>query len=420
MDVRGVFTNTVPVDAYRGAGKPEVNYMIERLIDEAARRCGFDRIALRRRNLVAEYPYRKALGTVIDSGRFRENLDAAVAVADYAGFAARRTATASGRLRGIGVTCFMETARGAPNEGAEIRFEADGKVSMLVGTQSNGMGHETTYRQIAADLLGLPFDAFRYVQADTALVRAGNGHGGARSMHMGGAALCKAVDALVQKGTAIAARLLQASPAQVAFSSGRFSVRGDPARGIDLLAVAEAARDPANLAPEEAPGLDTYVWNLLDLITFPNGCHIAEVEVDPETGAVTLGRYTAVDDFGTLLNPALTLGQIQGGVVQGIGQAMLEHTLYDPESGQMLSGSFMDYALPRADDIPPLDISFNGVATGANPLGVKGAGQAGAIAAPQAVVCAVLDALAPLGVTHLDMPLTPQRVWRAIHERAPT
>jgi carbon-monoxide dehydrogenase large subunit len=314
----------------------------------------------------------------------------------------------------------METARGAPNEGAEIRFESDGKVSLRVGTQSNGMGHETTYRQIAADLLGLPFDSFHYVQADTAQVRAGNGHGGARSMHMGGAAFCKAVDVLVQKGTGIAARLLQAAPAQVAFASGRFSLRDDPSRGIDLLTVAAAARDPANLAPDEVPGLDTYVWNLLDLITFPNGCHIVEVEVDPDTGAVTLDRYTAVDDFGTLLNPMLTLGQIQGGVVQGIGQAMLEHTVYDPDSGQMLSGSLMDYALPRADDIPPLDISFNGVATAANPLGVKGAGQAGAIAAPQAVVCAVLDALAPLGVTHLDMPLTPERVWRAIQEQAHT
>ena len=420
MDVRGVFTNTVPIDAYRGAGKPEVNYMMERLIDEAARRHGFDRIALRRRNLVAEFPYHKALGTVIDNGRFRENLDAAVIAADYAGFAARRDTTRAGeKLRGIGITCFMETARGAPNEGAEIRFDADGRVSLLVGTQSNGMGHETTYRQIAADLLGLPFDSFRYVQADTAQVRAGNGHGGARSMHMGGAAFCKAADALLQKGAAIAGRLLQASPAQIAFGSGRFVVRDDPSRGIDLLNVAEAARDPANLAPGETPGLDTYVWNLLDLITFPNGCHIVEVEVDPETGAVTLARYTAVDDFGTLLNPMLTLGQIHGGVVQGIGQAMLEHTLYDSESGQMLSGSFMDYALPRADDIPPLDITFNGIATAANPLGVKGAGQAGAIAAPQAVVCAVLDALAPLGVTHLDMPLTPQRVWRAIQQHAP-
>jgi carbon-monoxide dehydrogenase large subunit len=416
MDVRGVFTNTVPIDAYRGAGKPEMNYMIERLIDAAARRCGFDPIALRRRNLVAEFPYRKAVGSVIDGGLFVDNLDRAIVRADHAGFAARRGAAgARGRLRGIGVTCFMETARGAPNEGAEIRFEDDGRVALLVGTQSNGMGHETTYPQIAADLLGLPIETFRYVQADTARVRDGNGHGGARSMHMGGAALCKAADVVLAKGTRIAARLLQASPDAVTYAAGRFSVGGDAARGIDLMGVARAARDPANLPEGEDAGLDTYVWNLLDVITFPNGCHIAEVEIDPETGMVALERYTAVDDFGTLLNPMLTLGQIQGGVVQGIGQALLEHTVYDAESGQLLSGSFMDYTLPRASDLPTLDIAFNGVATSANPLGVKGAGQAGAIAAPQAVICAILDALAPRGVTHIDMPATPERIWRALH-----
>ena len=237
MDVHGVFTNTVPIDAYRGAGKPEVNYMIERLIDEAARRCGFDAIELRRRNLVREFPYRKALGTVIDCGRFADNLDDAIVAADHAGFAARREASQrGGMLRGIGVTCFMETARGAPNEGAELRFEDDGRVALLVGTQSNGMGHETAYAQIAADLLGLPIEAFRYVQADTAMVRAGNGHGGARSMHMGGAALCKAVDTMLAKGRAIAARLLQASVEQVVFADGRFAVRDDPDRAIDLLA----------------------------------------------------------------------------------------------------------------------------------------------------------------------------------------
>jgi len=415
MDVHGVFTNTVPIDAYRGAGKPEVNYMIERLIDAAARRCGFDALDLRRRNLVHEFPYRKALGTVIDCGRFAANLDDALVAGDHAGFAARREASRQrGRLRGIGVTCFMETARGAPNEGAEIRFDNDGHVALLVGTQSNGMGHETAYAQIAADLLGLPIETFRYVQADTAEVRAGNGHGGARSMHMGGAALCKAVDTMLAKGRAIAARLLQASVQQVVFANGRFAVQDEPDRAIDLLAVARAARDPANLPDGVAPGLDTYVWNLLDVITFPNGCHIAEVEIDPDTGATTLERYTAVDDFGTLINPMLTIGQVQGGVAQGIGQAMLEHTVYDPESGQMLSGSFMDYALPRADDLPPFDITLTGVPTKANPLGVKGAGQAGAMAAPQAVICAILDALAPLGVTHIDMPATPERIWRAI------
>ena len=415
MDVQGVFTNTVPIDAYRGAGKPEVNYMIERLIDAAARRHDFDPIDLRRRNLVTQFPYRKALGTVIDCGRFADNLNDAIVAAAHNDFSVRRTGSQQrGVLRGIGITCFMETARGAPNEGAELRFEDDGHVAVVVGTQSNGMGHETAYPQIAADLLGLPIDAFRYVQADTSMVRAGNGHGGARSMHMGGAALCKAIDTMLAKGNTIAARLLQASPAQVAFADGRFSVQYDPARNIDLLSVARAARDPANLPEGVDTGLDTYVWNLLDVITFPNGCHIAEVEVDPDTGAVVLLRYTAVDDFGTLINPMLTIGQVQGGVAQGIGQAMLEHTVYDPQSGQMLSGSFMDYALPRADDLPDFDITLTGVATDANPLGVKGSGQAGAMAAPQAIICAVLDALAPLGVTHIDMPATPERVWRVI------
>ena len=403
MDVHGVFTNTLPIEAYRGAGKPEVNYMIERLVDLAARRLGMDPVALRRLNLVSTFPYRKALGTVVDCGRFAANIDDAVVQADRARFPARRAASeAKGLLRGLGISCFLETARGSPNEGAEIRFEADGHVAILVGTQSNGMGHETTYAQIAADLLGLPPETFRYVQGDTGLVRAGNGHGGARSMHMGGAALVKAVNTMLDKARVVAARMLQA--ANVDFANGRFSVTSEHERSIGLLDIAAAVRDSDE-------SLDTYVWNLLDVITFPNGCHIAEVEVDPETGHVTLDRYTAVDDFGTLINPMLTLGQIHGGVAQGIGQAMLEHTVYDPSSGQLLSGSFMDYALPRADDLPDFGVTFSGVPTNANPLGVKGAGQAGAIAAPQAVVLAVIDAIA---VERIDMPLTSERVWRAI------
>jgi carbon-monoxide dehydrogenase large subunit len=417
MDVRAAFTNTVSIDAYRGAGKPEANYLIERLIDRAARRCGFDRIDLRRRNMIARFPYPKALGSVVDCGRFAANIDDAVGIADHAGYAARRTASAErGRLRGFGIACFLETARGAPNEGAEIRFQSDGKIALLVGTQSNGQGHETAYPQIAADLLGQPLQDFHYIQADTAKIRAGNGHGGARSMHMGGAALFKAARDVIAKGAAVAARLLQAAPDQVAFVDGRFVVKSSPERGIDLPAVAHAARDPANVPEGMSVGLDTYVWNLLDIITFPNGCHIAEVEIDPETGALTLDHYSAVDDFGTLINPMLTIGQVQGGVAQGIGQAMLEHTAYDPESGQLLSGSLMDYTLPRAADLPDLNITLTGVPTNANPLGVKGAGQAGAIAAPQTIISAVLDALAPLGVTHIDMPATPERVWRAIQE----
>ncbi len=406
MDVHGVFTNTVPIDAYRGAGKPEANYLIERLIDAAAPVVGIDAIELRRRNLVAEFPHRTAMGTTIDCGKFAANIDIALAVADHAGFAARRDRSARrGWLRGIGVTCFLETARGAPNEGAEIRFEANGKVALLLGTQSNGQGHETSFPQIAADRLGLPIEGFIYRQADTALIKDGNGHGGARSLHMGGAALVKAIDEVIAKAGVIAARLLQAAVEDLRFTDGRFSVE---ARSIGLLEIAQA---------EGGASLDTYAWNLLDRITFPNGCHIAEVEIDPDTGHVALLHYTGVDDFGTVVNPMLTIGQVQGGVAQGIGQAMLEHTVYDAETGQLLSGSFMDYALPRADDLPDLAIQLNGVPTNANPLGVKGAGQAGAIAAPQAVISAILHALAPLGVRHIDMPATPERVWQAIASR---
>jgi carbon-monoxide dehydrogenase large subunit len=401
MDVRGAFTNTAPIDAYRGAGKPEANYLIERLIDQAARQFGFDAIALRRRNLITSFPYRKALGTLVDCGRFVDNIDDVLALADHAGFPARRAASeARGLLRGIGVACFLETSRGAPNEGAEIRFLDNDTVALLVGTQSIGQGHETCYPQIAADLFGLKIEQFRYIQADTAEIPAGNGHGGARSMHQGGAALFSAAQQVIEKGKVVAARLLQAPVDQVVFADGVFSSDNG---SVDLLTV---ARDTS---------LDTYVWNLLDIITIPNGCHVAEVEIDPETGLLTLERYTAVDDYGNLINPVLAIGQVQGGLAQGIGQALFERTVYDAASGQMLTASFMDYQIPRAVDLPGLDVTLTGVATAANPLGVKGAGQAGAIGAPQTVIGAVLDALAPLGVMHIDMPATPERIWRAIH-----
>ncbi|HQT77395.1 MAG TPA: xanthine dehydrogenase family protein molybdopterin-binding subunit [Rhodopila sp.] len=414
MDVRAAFTNTAPIDAYRGAGKPEANYLIERLIDQAANQCGFDPIDLRRRNLINFFPYQKALGAVVDCGRFAANIDDVLPLADHNGFAQRRAASqARGRLRGLGVACFLETARGAPNEGAELRFLDDGTVAILVGTQSNGQGHETSFPQIAADLLGIPLAQFRYIQADTAEIPQGNGHGGARSMHMGGAALFRAAQQVIAKATPIAARLLQASVQEVSFVNGQFQAQG---RSIDLPAVARAARDPS----AGDPPLDTYVWNLLDIITFPNGCHVAEVEIDPETGLVTLDRYTAVDDYGTIINPMLTIGQVQGGLAQGIGQALMEHTVYDPGSGQMLSASFMDYQIPRAADLPDLTVVLSGVPTTANPLGVKGCGQAGAIAAPQTVISAILDALAPLGVTHIDMPATPERIWQAIHAAGQT
>ncbi len=410
MDVRAAFTNTVPIDAYRGAGKPEANYLIERLVDAAARRLSLDPFDLRRRNMMSRFPHRSALGITIDGGRFAANLDAAEAVADRAGFARRREESARrGRLRGLGIACFLETARGQPNEAAEIRFEPNGTVTLLVGTQSNGQGHATSYPQIASDLLGLPLSAFRYVQADTQAVATGGGHGGARSMHMGGGAMAQAAEAVIAKGRAIAARMLQAAPESVAFDAGRFTVANG--RAVALLDVARAAADFDASLDSRAEIADA-------AFTFPNGCHVAEVEVDPATGAVTLERYLAVDDFGRLINPMLTAGQVQGGVAQGIGQALLERTVYDPESGQLLSGTFMDYAIPRAADLPDLEISLPGTPTEANPLGVKGSGQAGAIAAPQTVMNAILDALAPVGAAHLDMPATPEAVWRALSASA--
>ncbi len=416
MSVQGVFTNTVPIDAYRGAGKPEANYLTERLVELAARRLGIDPVELRRRNVIRAYPYRAALGSLIDSGKFAANLDAAAERALTEDFAARRAESAKhGRLRGLGIACFLETARGAPNEGAEIRFEDDGRVALLLGTQSNGQGHETSYPQIAADLLGLPIEAFRFVQADTREIPAGNGHGGARSMHQGGFALHKAAGMVIAKGRAVAAGLLQAEAGELLFEDGRYAVP-DSGRSVDLLAVARAAADPANMPDEVQPGLNSYAWNECDVFTFPSGAHAAEVEIDPETGMVTLERYLAVDNYGRVINPLLTVGQVQGGVTQGIGQALWEHTVYDPGSGQLLSGSLMDYALPRAGDLPALEITLDGLPTAANPLGVKGSGQAGAIAAPQTIVAAVLDALRPLGIEHIDMPATPERVWRAIRD----
>ncbi len=415
IDVRGAFTNSVPVDAYRGAGKPEANYLIERLVEVAATRLGMPSMDLRRLNIMSDFPYRSALGMTIERGAFSAHLDKILALSDQAGFAARRAEAARrGAMRGLGFGCYLETARGRPGEFAGVRFETDGTVSLLVGTQSNGQGHETSFPQIAADLLGLPVERFRLVQADTRRVPSGQGHGGARSLHQGGAALVAAIDGVLAKARAIAGQLLQSGTADLVFDNGTFS---DPEQGrsIDLAAVADAAMDPEPWRPNQAPGLACLVENPLDLVTFPNGCHAAEVEIDPETGVVTLERYIAVDDFGTLVNPLLTKGQVQGGVAQGIGQALHERTVYDA-SGQLLTASFMDYGLPRAADLPEFELYFDPVPSEANPLGVKGSGQAGCIAAPQTVMNAVVNALSPLGIQHIEMPATPERIWRAIRD----
>jgi carbon-monoxide dehydrogenase large subunit len=411
FQTRGVFTNTTPVDAYRGAGKPEANYLIERCIDIAAADLGMDALELRRKNIISRFPHRSAMGLSVEQGSFAQAIDYAVAAA--AGFEARRQSSrARGRLRGLGYACFLETARGQPNEVAEVRFSEDGRVDLKVGTHSNGQGHETTYAQIAADALGLPLERFRFRQGDTDDLDSGGGHGGARSMHQGGTALLLAAEGLTENARQLAARLLQASVDAINYEAGMLRVAAT-GQEISLDEVARASYQ----APSDdvAPGLAHKATHLCDRYTFPNGCHVAEVEIDPATGEVTLDRYVISDDYGRLLDPRLTLGQVHGGVVQGIGQALFEHAVFDAETGQILSGSLMDYALPRAGDIP----SFEGNLTPdfpshANRLGVKGSGQAGAIAAPATIMNAVMNALAPLGVRHLDMPATPSRIWHAI------
>ncbi|TVR96958.1 MAG: xanthine dehydrogenase family protein molybdopterin-binding subunit [Rhodospirillales bacterium] len=410
----GVYTNTTPVDAYRGAGRPEASYMLERLMDAAARELGLTPDAIRRLNFITpdRMPYRTVTGPVYDSGDFGRRLDAALAKADWAGAAGRkREAAARGSLRGIGLSSYVEIC-GFQGEDATIRF-ADGGIEVLVGTQSTGQGHETAYAQIVAETLGVPFDAVTVVQGDTDRIRTGLGTSGSRSLPVGGPAVKRAAEAVIARGRGFAAHLLQADAGEVRFAEGRFETAGG--RGIDLMALAEAATDPANLPPGETVAvLDATARFDLEASTFPNGCHVCEVEVDPETGRVTVVRYTVVDDFGTVVNPLLLAGQVHGGIAQGIGQALMEFTAYDPDSAQLLTASFVDYALPRAADLPAFDIAFDGIPCTTNPLGIKGAGEAGTIGACPAVINAVIDALAPLGVTHIDMPATPEAVWRTI------
>nr|WP_314073935.1 xanthine dehydrogenase family protein molybdopterin-binding subunit [uncultured Roseococcus sp.] len=400
--VRGAFSNTAPMEAYRGAGKPEANFIIETLIEVAAERMGIDAQLLRARNLIHALPHRTAFGMEIRDGDFSARLDECARLADRAGFAARRAESAArGRRRGFGLTCFLETARGAPGEWARLRATADGMIELAIGTQSNGQGHETSFPQYIAHLLDIPMETIRYVQADTGRILRGNGHGGARSLHMGGEAMRLAAGALLAQARSIAARLLQATPEALHYAEGRFGL-GD-GRGLTL----------AELAAEEGP-LEGEVTHGLDLVTFPNGAHAAEVELDPETGEARLLSYIAVDDYGRLLNPMLARGQVQGGVAQGIGQAMMERIAYDPESAQLLSAGFMDYAMPRASDLPDLQIHLReDTPTEANGLGVKGTGQAGCIAAPQAIMAALRDAAG----AEITMPATPEKVWRALRNR---
>jgi len=409
LRIAAVFTNTTPVGVTRGPGFAEAVNIIERLIDVAARRCGFDRAELRRRNMVprSAMPMTNAFSQTVDSGAFPETFDRALAEADVGGFGERRRATeAHGRLRGLGFAYHIKGTGGSPHENAEVRFVADGTVSIITGTHSLGQGHATTFPQIVSERLGLPNDLIRFHQGDTDLIAIGGGSGSSRSTYMGGTAFWRACDGVIAKGVAVAAEMLDAAEADVRFDDGHYVAAGTN-RSVPLLDVAAKAR-------ADGKSLDTYYSWTREWMTFPNGTHVVEIEIDRETGEITLDRYTAVDDYGVLVNPMIATGQAHGAIAQGIGQALLEGAVYDADSGQPLTGSFMDYAIPRAHNLPSLRLAFNPTRCTTNPLGVKGCGEAGAIAAFPAIANAIYDALAPFGDIQINGPATPERVWRAM------
>jgi carbon-monoxide dehydrogenase large subunit len=415
ISTRCVFTNTVPIGPYRGAGRPEANYVMERLVDAAARLTGRDPAALRRQNLIprAAMPYRAPSGLDYDSGDFGAVLDAGLKKSQWDAFPARRQAAAArGKLRGRGLACYLEVTAPPNPEMGGIRFEPNGRVTMITGTLDYGQGHASAFAQVLVERLGLPFERIDLVQGDSDALLAGGGTGGSRSIMASGKALVEAAAEVIEKGRMLAGHFLEAAPADIAFEAGAFRIAGTD-RSITLLDLAARVRGATDLPRDLPTSLDAALVAESPPSAFPNGCHVAEVEVDPETGQVRLERYTAVDDFGTLVNPMLAEGQVHGGVAQGIGQALLEHAVYDA-AGQLLAGTFMDYALPRADVVPAIEVGFHPVPAASNPLGVKGCGEAGVTGALPAVMNAVLDALATHGVRHLDMPATPERIWRAL------
>jgi len=414
--VLAVMANTNGTAPYRGAGRPEATYVIERLIDDAARELGHDPLALRRRNMIptARLPYKTALGLNYDVGDFAANQQRALEMADWAGFPGRRTESEKrGKLRGIGIANPIEKAAGPGQEFAEIRFHPSGNATLLMGSKNQGQGHETTFKQILSERLGIDPTDIQYIDGDTDRVAFGIGTNGSRSTVIGGSAVFMAADKIIAKGRRLAAHLLEAAEADIEFGEGQFTVAGTD-RAVALAEVAKAAFRANNLPPGLEGGLyETGTFAPSDF-TYPNGSHVCEVEIDPETGALEIVNYVVVDDVGTVVNPIGLKGQIHGGVAQGLGQALMEEVVYDRESGQNLSGSFMDYAMPRADNMPYMHIESNPVPTARNPLGAKGAGEAGTVGALPVIVNAVVDALAPLGVTALDMPATAQRIWQAI------
>jgi carbon-monoxide dehydrogenase large subunit len=426
VEVEAVYTNTAPVDAYRGAGRPEATYVVERLVETAARELGVDPAEIRRRNFIREFPYETPVALVYDVGDYEQSLDRALQLADYAGFAARKQASESaGKRRGIGFSCYIEACGLAPSklalqlgagvglfESGEIRVNPTGSVTVFSGSHSHGQGHETTLAQIVSDKLGVPFEQIEVVHGDTGRMEYGLGTYGSRSAAVGGSAVVRAAEKIIVKGKRIAAHMLEAAPDDIDFEEGVFAVRATNKK-LTFGEVAFAAYVPANYPDDLEPGLSEKAFYDPKNFTYPAGTHIAEVEIDPETGVVEVAKFTAVDDFGTVINPMIVEGQVHGGLAQGIGQALFEHGVYD-ETGQLITGSLMDYCLPRADDLPSFTVDTTVTPCSHNPLGVKGCGEAGSIGSTAAIMNAVTGAL---GVADLAMPATPERVWRAANGR---
>lgn len=415
ISVTGVISNTNTMTPYRGAGRPEAAYVIERIIDLAAQELDIDPTELRRINTIPStaMPFKTGLTFTYDSGEFEKNMDLALDMSDYANFESRREhANANGRFRGIGVSNTIERAAAPGIEAAEIRVNRSGTLTILSGSCTQGQGHETVYKQIVCDKLGLKPEDVNYIWGDTDKVAFGHGAGGSRSATLGGSAVLMATNKVIEKAKKIAAHQLEAAVEDIEVNEGIFSVAGTD-KIINFGAIAKAAIAPAMLPEGMEPGLNEQATYTADIMNYPNGCHVCEVEIDPETGIVQILDYNVIDDVGTVMNPLLLKGQIQGGVAQGIGQALLEEIVYD-DDGQLVTGSFMDYAIPRAEHMSFMHVKANPVPTKTNPLGVKGAGEAGNVGGLAAVMNAVINALQPIGIKHIDMPLTPERVWRTI------
>jgi carbon-monoxide dehydrogenase large subunit len=416
VDIKTVLTNTTLMGAYRGAGRPEANYFMERLIDRAADEMGINRLTLRKRNFIkpAQMPFAASSGVTYDSGDFQGVFNKALQISDHAGFARRKKESRKrGKLRGIAVGSYLEVTAPPGVELGKIVFEDDGSVRLITGTLDYGQGHATPFAQVMSDQLGVPFEAVKLVQGDSDIVHTGNGTGGSRSITASGMAIVEASKLVIEKGKKAAAHLMEAAEGDIEFARGRFTIAGTD-RSIDIMELARRLRE--GKMPEGVPSsLDVDHTTKEVPSTFPNGCHVAEVEIDPDTGVVRIVRYTGVNDFGTIVNPMLVAGQLHGGVAQGIGQALMECVSYD-SSGQPITGSFMDYALPRAEDIPMMAVGDHPVLAKSNPLGTKGCGEAGCAGSLSTIVNAVLDALSEFGIAHIDMPLTSERIWRAIQD----